>query len=248
MANDLQLRLNPALDVEAFAAIYRRDRLVQIHDVFEPEIAAALREVLLRHTPWRLVHGAESRPTYLTGEQIKAMGQPAFGAIMQRVMQRAAENHGYLYNVYPMIKAYMEGWDPGHPLHQLTEFLQSEELREFGRRVIGAERITKVDAQATCYGRGHFLTRHIDDGDLLERRAAYTLGFSPGWQPDWGGLLAFLTPELNVESGWTPGYNVLTLFDGLRIHSVTAVAPFAPEARYSITGWLRDDPPAGVKQ
>ena len=71
---------------------------------------------------------------------------------MQRVMQRAAENHGYLYNVYPMIKAYLEGWDPGHPLHQLTEFLQSDELREFGRRVIGAERITKVDAQATCYG------------------------------------------------------------------------------------------------
>lgn len=244
MAGDLQLRLNPKLRADDYVEAYRRDRFVQIQDVFEPALAESLAEVLAKHTPWRLVHGAGAGPTYMTGDEIKAMGPQAFQQVMQGVMAKAADNHGYLYNVYPMIKAYMEGWDPGHPLHQVTEFLQSDEVREFGRKVIGAERITKVDAQATCYARNHFLTRHIDDGDKLERRAAYTLGFSKGWQPDWGGLLAFVTPDLNVESAWTPGFNVLTLFDGLRMHSVTTVSPFAPRGRYSITGWLRDDPPA----
>lgn len=245
MASTPQLRLNPKLRAADFAPIYARDRFVQIPEIFEPQVAEALHEVLTRATPWRLVHGAGGAgPTYLTGQQIQAMGQAAFQQVMADVMRKAADNVGYLYNVYPMIKAYLEGWDPGHPLHQVTEFLQSEEVREFGRAVIGAKTITKVDAQATCYGRGHYLTRHVDDGDKLERRAAYTLGFSKDWQPDWGGLLAFLTPDLNVESAWTPGFNVLTLFDGLRVHSVTAVSPFVPHPRYSITGWLRDDPPA----
>ena len=245
MTEPLVLRLNPSLTAEDYIDTYRRDGFVQIADVLEPDLADYLAIVLESHTPWRLVHGAGSGPTYLTPAEIQAMGRPAFAAIMDTVMARAAENHGYLYQVYPMIKAYLEGWDPGHPLHAVTEFLQSDEVREFGRRVIGADRVTKVDAQATFYGRGHYLTRHVDQGDKSERRAAYTLGFSRDWEPDWGGLLAFITPDRDVERAWTPGFNVLTLFDGLRMHSVTAVAPFAPRPRYSITGWLRDDPPAG---
>jgi len=51
MANDLQLRLNPALDVEAYAAVYRRDRPVQIPDVFEPEVAAAISWAVRAHRP-----------------------------------------------------------------------------------------------------------------------------------------------------------------------------------------------------
>ena len=76
MATDLQLRLNPDLDPADYAGAYRRDRFVQIADVFEPAVAEMLREVLARHTPWRLVHGAGAGPTYITGEEIKAMGQP----------------------------------------------------------------------------------------------------------------------------------------------------------------------------
>lgn len=239
------LRLNPGLDAQDYIEAYRRDGFVQVADVFEPELADYLAQILERHTPWRLVHGAGAGPTYLTQAEIQAMGQTAFAGVMETVMRRAAENHGYLYQVYPMIKAYLEGWDPGHPLHAVTEFLQSENVREFGRRIIGAPRVTKVDAQATLYGRGHYLTRHVDQGERSERRAAYTLGFSRDWEPDWGGLLAFVNAERNIDSAWTPGFNVLTLFDGMRLHSVTAVSPFAPRPRYSITGWLRDDPPAG---
>lgn len=240
----LTLRLSPGLDAEAFAEAYRRRRFVQVPGIFPTEVAEQLHMVLARHTPWRFVFAGQGadRGVVLSKAQYEAMSPAERTRVQQQIMQRATANIGYAYNGYPMIQALLEGWDPGHPLHQVTEFLQTPEFREFGRRIIGAPKVTKVDAQATLYQPGHFLTRHQDIGEKQERRAAYTLGFSKGWQPDWGGLLAFLDDNLDIESAYIPRFNTLTLFDGLRPHSVTAVSPFAGAGRYSIVGWLRDDP------
>ncbi|MDO1557923.1 2OG-Fe(II) oxygenase family protein [Brevundimonas sp. 2R-24] len=243
----MRLSLNPALDPDAFAEGYARDRAVQVAGIFPEDQAEALHDLLARRTPWKLAWGDEAagKAMVTSREDLEAMGPEGRRRLMETIYAQAARNIGYVYNVYPMITAYMSGWDPGHPLHAVTEFLQTDEFRDFGRRIIRASRITKTDAQATFYAPGHFLTRHIDDGRIKERRAAYTLSFCKGWEPDWGGLLAFQDADMNIERAYTPQWNTLTLFDGLRMHSVTAVAPFAPTGRYSITGWLRDDPPAG---
>ncbi|QNL19000.1 hypothetical protein HXX25_06420 [Hyphobacterium sp. CCMP332] len=108
----------------------------------------------------------------LTQADVAAMGREAISARLSKVLERARDNYGYLYNAYPMIEAYTSGWEPDHPIHAITEFLNAPEFLEFGRRVIGADTITKADAQATYYARGNFLTRHIDDGHENERRAA----------------------------------------------------------------------------
>lgn len=241
----MRLRLNPELDPLDFSDAYRRDGYVQIGNVFPSEIAARLHEVLARQTRWRIVFSTEAdRPVILTQDEYARLSPGERHTLHAGINDRARRNVGFAYNTWPMITAYIEGWEPGHPLHAVTEFLQTPEVREFGRRVIGAERITKVDAQATLYAPGHFLTRHRDEGLKLERRAAYTLGFARDWHPDYGGLLAFLDDDLNIARALTPRFNVLTLFDGLKLHSVTSVSAFAPLGRYSITGWFRDDPPA----
>jgi Rps23 Pro-64 3,4-dihydroxylase Tpa1-like proline 4-hydroxylase len=240
-----KLRLNPDLDPADYAEAYARDGVVQIEDIFPAEVADHLFEVLTRQTVWRLVFSTgEDKPVVLSQEQLQAMAPDRRAALFRDINARARDNIGFLYSVWPMIQAYLEKWEPGHPLHAVTEFLQTAEVREFGRAVIGCARITKVDAQATLYGPGHFLTRHRDEGLKLERRAAYTLGFARDWQPDYGGLLAFVDDDLNLSRAYLPRFNVLTLFDGLKQHSVTSVAGFAPIGRYSITGWFRDDPPA----
>jgi len=240
----LGLRLNPDLDVEALAAAYARDSFVRIENIFPSDVAERLYEVLSRRTPWRFVYADPARggAVVMTEAELAALGPQRQAALQQAILTRARGNVGYAYCAYPMIHALLQGWDPGHPLHQVTEFLQTPAFREFGRRVIGCPRVTKVDAQATLFRPGQFLTRHQDVGERQERRAAYTLSFSRGWQPDWGGLLAFISDDLNVDRAWTPGFNVLTLFDGLRTHAVTCVSPFAGDGRYSIVGWLRDDP------
>jgi SM-20-related protein len=237
------LRLNPKLDPRAYADRFRRDGVVQIHGLFDDETAERLQVLLERHVPWRL---ALSNPmnTALTRAQIDALGQEALSRQMSTVMQDAGRGFAYLYLCYPMIKAYLAGDDPGHPLHRLTEFLNTPEFRDFGRAVIGAPGVTKVDAHATLYRPGDFLTLH-DDRAEGERRAAYTLGFTRGWRPDWGGQLLFHGDDGEIERGFAPGFNVLTLFKVPRSHSVAAVAPYATSPRLSVTGWLRDDPPVG---
>ncbi|MFN7169228.1 MAG: 2OG-Fe(II) oxygenase [Pannonibacter sp.] len=238
------LSLNPALDVRSLAAAYARDRFVQVPDFFEPEAAEAINSVLRNQMSWRLVFAIPGQGTVqLTQAELQSMGRPAVEARLKEVMTLATRNIGYCYSGYPMIEAFVKGIDPGHPIHEVTRFLNSPAFLEFGEAVIGHKGLTKVDAQATLFTKGNFLTRHIDEGARRERRAAYTLGFSQNWQTDWGGLLMFIDQvTTEVTSGHLPRFNTLTIFDGLRVHSVSVVSQFAGDGRYSIVGWLRDDP------
>lgn len=234
------LRLNPALDIKAAAEAYQRDKFVQIHNVFEDELAELVEEALTS-LPWRLLcQNDQHQNMMLTQEEFARMPAGERQALERGIMDRAARNLGYTYHAYPMIEAAQSGWDVGHPVHALTHFLNGPEFLALGRAVIGEADLSRVDAHATRYMRGHYLTRHIDDGGY--RRAAYTLGFSRNWQPDWGGLLLFLDQKQNVEAGYTPRFNTLTIFDGIRLHTVTSVSQFAPQPRISVAGWYRNDP------
>lgn len=239
----VDLRLRDTIDVDAHAATYAKDGVVQVHDLFTPEAADALATMMATSIQWRLVYADEhTGPTILTQAQIKQMGTQGQGALIQKINALARKNIGFFYGIYPMIQAYVERWDPGHPIHTLTEFLNSPPFRELGAKIIGCPSVNKVDVQATSYGPGQFLTRHIDVGDKDERRCALTIGLSKQWEPDWGGLLMFLDKDMNIERGLLPRFNTLTLFRHTKVHTVSAVAPFAGAPRYSLAGWLRDDP------
>ena len=235
------LRLNPDLNPQDFAAIYAADKFVQIPNIFEAAAASAIAEAL-KTLPWRLCyHDPEHGTVQLTQNDIQSLGQKGMAERMGTVMALAARNHGYCYNTFHMTV----GAEPNHPIHQLTEFLQSEAFLNFGGAVIDHSNLTQVDAHATLYTRGSFLTRHVDEGLNRERRAAFTLSFCQNWQTDWGGLLMFLDRQTtDVTSAWVPRFNTLTIFDGLQVHSVSPVSAFAGDGRYSIAGWYRDDAPA----
>jgi SM-20-related protein len=48
--------------------------------------------------------------------------------------------------------------------------------------------------------------------------------------------------DLEIERGFMPGFNALTIFNVPRWHSVAPVAPYAGAPRLSIVGWARRDP------
>ncbi len=234
--------LNASLRPETFRERYERDGWVQIEDLLVPQVADALAEAMERATPWSLVHsGPSGEPLYVDGPALAPERRGELQARLAETGRRAAQGFAYLYYVYPMIEAYLSGRDPGHPLHQVTEFLNSPDFMDLAHKVTG-EPVIKVDAQASHYRPGHYLTLHDDRGGG-ERRAAYTLGLTRGWRPDWGGQLLFHDPAGDVTRGFAPKFNVLTLFKTPQWHSVAPVAPYAARPRFSITGWLRDDPP-----
>ncbi len=102
----------------------------------------------------------------------------------------------------------------------------------------GARDIASAEACATRCRPGHFLAIHDDRHEETHRRVAYAFGLSPVWRPEWGGLLMFHDGRQDVEL-LVPRMNELNLFGVPQDHSVSLVAPFAPEPRYSVTGWMR---------
>jgi Rps23 Pro-64 3,4-dihydroxylase Tpa1-like proline 4-hydroxylase len=236
------IKINPSLDLEALAAQYAAERFVQIPNFFADETAMAIETVLRQQTPWNLIYAdPDSGIEQISRERAQQLGQAEMQRRMSLVMQRATRNYGYCYNGYQMSHARRDGKDPGHPLHAITDFLNSPAYLDLGAKIIGETGIIGVDAQATLFNSGSFLTRHIDEGSQNERRAAYTLSFCRNWQTDWGGQLQFIDQQTtDVTSAWVPRWNTLTLFDGRRVHAVSPVSAFAGDGRYSIVGWLRD--------
>ena len=236
-----ELRLNPALDPAQLAAAYQRDGYVQVSDLLTPDAAELVAAVLESGVDWDLFLSGPAGPEVLGRTELGRLSRDEIARRIAEVDGRARTGFAYRYLGYPMITAYLTGRDPGHPLHSLLEFMNSPEVLEFVRAVTAEPKVIKLDAQATYYRPGDYLTLHDDTG-VGERRAAYTLGFTRGWRPDWGGQLLFHAPDGEIPRGLQPGFNVLTLFRTPQWHSVAPVALYAGGKRLSITGWLRDDP------
>ena len=245
----MQIRLNPGLDVPELAHALRRNSRIQIHNVFTDEVAGFLGDCLRRHTPWRLVHSDErGEPVQISARDFAALGEEQRQAYIMRIVARAGASYQFIYSCYPIIEAIQKGEDTGHPLHAFAEFMNGTDFIRFARELTGVNSIVKADPQATLYSPGHFLNLHNDmtheaPGDLSSRRFAFVFGFTKPWDANWGGNLVFFNRDgTAIEETWVPGFNVLSLFAVPTAHAVSYVAPFATAGRYSITGWLRDDP------
>lgn len=237
------IRLNPQLDARDFADAFRRDGVVQVHDFLTPESADRLEAALKSATPWGLsLSTADGKGEWHSPEALRAMGREALVEKAKAALTAARSGFGFSYLAYPIIEALLAGRDPGHPTHELVRVLNSDEARDFCAAVAGETGVTKIDAQATWFRPGDYLTLHNDTG-VGERRAAYTIGLTRDWRTDWGGQLLFHDEAGDVTRGLKPGFNVLTLFKTPQWHTVATVAPYAGAPRLSITGWLRDDPP-----
>lgn len=240
----IQLKVNPALDLRSYAKAYQRDGYVQIPDFLDAATAEHVARVLQQGTPWEIaLSRADGGAETITRAELQSLGAQGLRPKVEAVVRQARDGFAFVYLSYPMIRAYLEQREPGHPLHQVTEFLNSGQFLDAGAAVTGERGLTKVDAQASWYRPGDFLTLHNDHG-VGERRAAYTLGFTRNWRPDWGGQLLFHDDDGQITRGLTPRFNALTLFKVPRLHSVASVASYAGEPRLSIVGWLRNDPPA----
>lgn len=234
------LELARALDPAPHARTLASEGVVQIRDVFTTETAEAMHQLLAKGLSWDLIlSDAEGGAEVIDQETARRLG-PQAAEKAAEARKRGATGFAYLYVGYPLIQALMTGRDPGHPIHHVTAFLNSEPFLELGRRLTGAPTINKSDIQATLYRPGDFLNVH-DDRNQGERVAAFTIGLTKGWRPDWGGQLLFHDEEGDVIRGFAPRFNALNVFTVPRSHSVAAVALHAAAPRYSIIGWWRND-------
>jgi Rps23 Pro-64 3,4-dihydroxylase Tpa1-like proline 4-hydroxylase len=237
------LDLNPALDRAALAASFTRDRRVQVRDVLTKDSARTVHRILAKETPWGLAwqagaRGPERFRSAALAEMSVAEHQSRADAVTATMQ---GTDYAFSYASYPMVEAYVGKWNPDGPHDLLLEYLNDRPVMDLVRQISGMPDLVKADAQATLYRPNQFLAVHNDANSVVGRRLAYVLNLCAGdWRPEWGGYLNFYDDSGDVIAGYRPRFNALNLFAVPQRHSVTFVPPFAPVARYAITGWFRD--------
>lgn len=235
------LRIRAGLNPAPFAETFAREGLVQIPLFLEAADGEAAASLLEGISSWAIVAPDETNETLvLNSEVIRRFSDAAVRQFLQGALKRAARGFSFIHLSYALQDEYAR--NPAAPVHRLTELVQSRPFLDFGAAVIGAGTVGGVRAQASNYRPGDFLTLHDDKHGRDTRLAAFTLGFTRGWRPDWGGQLLFHDADGQIERGLAPGFNVLTLFKVPRLHSVAPVAAYAAAKRLSVTGWLIDTP------
>lgn len=231
--------LQSGLDIGTARTAFEGAGRVQLENLLEPHAPDSLYDCLRMEVPWQLHFndGAQSHDVDLA--QFQALGEASQQALIEAIHQNAARDFQYLFDNFPVADAYDAGEHADLLLMQFHEFVNTEEFLDLARQVTGIESIRMADSQATRYRPGHFLTTHDDEADGKHRMAAYVLSLTPDWRADFGGLLNFVDRGGNVTGTYTPGFNVLHLFQVPQAHAVSCVAPFAPAPRYSLSGWLR---------
>ena len=134
-------------------------------------------------------------------------------------------------------------------LFDIATFLNSANFIQFARDITGNDALVKLDPHANLYEPSHFKNLHDDmridknARDQSVRRYAVVLGFTKNWSVNWGGNMSFYPgPNPTSAESSYPGFNSLTIFEVPALHRVSMIMPFAAKGRYTITGWLREDP------
>lgn len=226
-------------DLSALRAQYKASGRARVHAVFGAGFAHDVESGLRQWPRWNLVTRLSEQHRAFDVDAFDALPELARAEFLRAIHTEARSGFQYFYERYPLHEASERGALDSPLLRSLDAQLRDAAFLQLLRDITGRDDIRFVDSQLTRYRPGHFLTAHDDHAEGQGRIAAYVLSFTPGWSVDFGGLLQFIDADGHVEQAWTPGFNTLSVFSVPQAHAVSAVAPFAPGPRYSVTGWAR---------
>jgi len=233
-----KLEINPNHDWDALARVLQEKRTLQVRNFFTDSTAEYLFKLLVENKTWYLAYNEGDNYYESTEDQLKVLTPQQQQGYMNNIYARARSQFQYVFNQYFITQAIEKNENPGHPLHQMHDFMNSDQMLGVMRKLTGDADITKADSYASSYLPGHFLTSHDDKHATHNRSAAYVFSMTKNWNKDWGGHLAFYDQEGNIKEAFVPSFNTLNLFITPRMHSVQFVSPFAGVKRISLMGWL----------
>ena len=229
--------LNPETDIKPWRAVFDAERRVRVPNLLKRDVADRVLHAMTKETPWKFALRVGEEDRLYTPQEWQGLGFQEQQKILMAGAEAARTGFHYAFEYYQMLTAYMENWRPETFLHALAAFIRSDAFVEFGRALTGIDDIVEADCQATRYRPGHYLTMHHDH-QIKRRRAAYVMGFTPQWRPDWGGMLQFFDGQGDVICGFMPTFNTLAVFSVPQDHAVSFVAPCAGGPRLTVTGWF----------
>lgn len=237
----MELALDPTLDTAAIARSYAADGRVRVAELL---VHASLRELhgeIVARDDWRQVINVPGGVLELSREDRAAMSDDETRALDRQIDERACLGFQYRYEglrIPAPAPAPDTATGPDDALQTIARLMASAAMLGFLEQVIGRGGLMFTEGQATAYATGDFLTCHDDQAPGRNRVAAFVLGMTPRWRPEWGGLLMFHADDDSQVTGHVPRFNTLDLFSVPQRHSVSTVTTAAPGRRLAITGWL----------
>lgn len=236
------LQLNLPDVTPQLRAEFASDLKINLSDIWQPESAEQILQCLQRDTLYENAFFADGRNQTMYDQELRQMSAEQQQKLMTHLYQQARNGIGFLYGSHRIGMPQRQSATPAL-LNEVHQLLNSSAMLDFVRELTGEPNLVFVSAQASRYVPGNYLTRHNDVVEAEGRRFAYVMGFTRQWHPDWGGLLQFYSRDGVPTQSWVPRFNNMALFEVHHPHSVSYVAPFAGELRYSVTGWFRTKHP-----
>lgn len=239
------LSLDPRLDAGALAPVFARFGRLHIPDLLSAADAQGLAAALAK-APWSRTFLAAGKGYDISLADYAATPAKVKAEVEAAIAQGGRTGFQFDFDTYRISDELEAGRRHGGAVEALEaayDLLNSEAFLGFVRRLTGDDRPAYVDAQATRYRAGQFLTAHDDELPGKDRLYAYVLNMTPAWRVEWGGLLVFHDADGHVAEAYAPKFNALNLFRVPAWHSVSQVAAYVDQPRLAITGWIRGSKP-----
>jgi hypothetical protein len=239
------LKLDPRLDAAAIKPLFQKFGRLHIPDVL-PRADAARVHAAMSHAPWTRTFLVSGKG-YRVALDDFAKSPPEVRDQVEAAIAEGART-GFMFDfdnwaVSDDLEAGRRRGGEVEAIEAAYDLMNSQPCLDFLRKITGEPRIAYVDAQASRYRAGQFLTAHDDEIEGKNRLFAYVLNLTPAWRVEWGGLLLFHDADGHVSEGYAPKFNALNIFKVPQWHSVSQVASYVTEPRLSITGWIRSKAP-----
>jgi len=222
-------------NISELSSSLKKHKHLRISNFLTTDYATKISDCLKNEIDWGLACRLNGKPeTFLKTNDVKNLSNENKKLLKLQIN----EEFQFIYNSYMMVTAYIEKRNPNLFLNKVLEWLNHPDTIKYFKTLTKDSSIIKINAQATRYLPGHFLTQHNDENEQEGRLYAYVIGFSENWNPDWGGLLSLLDSKGNIVSTLIPEYNSLSIFKVPQNHFVSYVSPMAKNPRLAITGWL----------
>lgn len=233
------LEINAGHDYEAMGHALQEEGRLQVPDFFTADTAEYLHKMHVENRNWYLAYNDGDNYFESPIDELQALPPPQRQRFMNSIYARARTQFQYVFFQYGISQAIELNEQPGHPMHQVHEFVNSEEFLRPMRTVTGDDDVRSADCFASNYAPGHFLTTHDDRHQKDDRVAAYLFGMTKTWDKNWGGHLAFFDDAGDITSALIPSFNTLNIFIVPQMHAVQLVSPFAGANRSNYLGWLQ---------
>jgi len=234
-----KITINPELNPKELNKIYQDKGRLQVANFFTEDTAKYLLKLVLENKTWNLAYNNGNNFYESPISELEKLTTLQKKNFMNQIFANASDSFQYVFFQYYISQAIELEEEPGHPLHQINTFLNSNYYLDFMRELTGEPLITKADSYASMYDKEHFLTQHDDLHQKHDRVAACVFNLTQRWNRNWGGHLAFFDDKGNIEQAFIPIFNTLNILSIPQQHAVQQVTPFAKEKRYSLLSWLQ---------